>query len=50
MNLGDFDKIVKSIAEKIVRLEKSRIELSSILRQAKDHVSFEMVPDRQERL
>jgi hypothetical protein len=47
VNLGDFDKIVKSIAEKIVRLEKSRIELSAILRQAKDQVSFEMVPDKE---
>ncbi|MHA1131091.1 MAG: DNA double-strand break repair nuclease NurA, partial [Candidatus Helarchaeota archaeon] len=47
MNLGDFNQIVKTIAAKIIRLEKRRIELSNILLQARDTLSFDLIPDKE---
>ena len=46
VDLGEFDKIVKAIAHKIIRLEKNRIELSDILLEVCSQLSLDLIPDK----
>ncbi len=46
VNISEFDQIVKRIAEKIIRLEKNRIELSNILLEAHDDLTLDLIPDK----
>ncbi|MFX1298643.1 MAG: DNA double-strand break repair nuclease NurA, partial [Promethearchaeota archaeon] len=47
MNLGDFDKIVKTIADKIIRLEKNRNELSKILLKVRAKLSLDLIQNKE---
>ncbi len=44
--LSEFDQLVQAIADKIIRMEKSRSDLSKILRQARDHLNLDIIPDK----
>ncbi|NVM31119.1 MAG: DNA double-strand break repair nuclease NurA [Candidatus Helarchaeota archaeon] len=44
--ISEFDKLVQAIADKIIRMEKSRNKLSKILRQGRKELSLEVIPDK----
>jgi NurA domain len=45
LNLGEFDTIVKTIADKIIALESSRNDLTNILLQIRDQLNLELIPN-----
>lgn len=47
LNQSEFDKIVNTIAEKIIRLEKNRTALNKILVRARDKLNLELITDNE---
>lgn len=45
MNLGEYDTIMKTIADKIIQLENNRNELTNILLQVRDKLNLELIPN-----
>lgn len=45
MNLGEYDTIVKTIADKIIQLENNRNGLTNILLQVRDKLNLELIPN-----
>ncbi|MHA1650147.1 MAG: DNA double-strand break repair nuclease NurA [Candidatus Helarchaeota archaeon] len=47
MDIKEFEKIVKTIVDKIIQLEKNRVELSKILLRARENLSLDLIPNKE---